>query len=122
VFDPPDDATLTPEHTAMYEMGGDTSGLVTVLVIARTTPLALSDAEVRGWFADVRPVQNPPRLDVVAWYDDGVLVRDEPTRGGSDKAEVVPQPALALQNVIARRIKPHADFVAAVQFGKRGAR
>ncbi len=106
-----------------YLMEGDTNGLITVILVARTTPLTLSDAEVRGWFADLAPVRNPPSLDVVAWYDNGVPVRDDPTRGGSAKAgEVEFQPAMALQNELTRRIKPHADFVTAVQFGKRGAR
>lgn len=105
-----------------YTMQGDTSGVITVVLVARATPLPLSDAEVRGWFADLAPVRNPPRLDVVAWYDNGVPVRDDPTRGGSDQAGAVFQPAMALQNELARRIKPHADFVAVVQFGKRGAR
>jgi hypothetical protein len=121
-FAPPDDPTLAPSDGKLYKMLGDTNGLVTIIVLARATPLELSDADITKWFADVPPVQNPLKLDVVAWYDNGVLVRDDPTRGGSEKVDVVSQPAMALQNVIARRIKPHADFVAAVQFGKRGVR
>jgi tRNA A-37 threonylcarbamoyl transferase component Bud32 len=105
-----------------YTLQGKREGMETLLLLARPTPLELSDAEVKGLFAGLkpqRPVQH--RLSAV-WFENGrVVERDEGRKSRHfDVVSDIDDPVLRMQGVLRQRLGPHAAFTTAVSFARLG--
>jgi serine/threonine protein kinase len=96
---------------------GAAAGTETVLMLARPTKLEATDAEVRAWFAGLRPV--PFQGDKAkVWFEDFDVLT-----GDRDRAPGMAGPGLdgprGLQAALRQRIG--AGFSRAVSFSRRGA-
>jgi hypothetical protein len=118
---PRDELSLPPSKTQGYKLTGDKEGMVTVLLLARPSPLDADDAAVRGWFAGVlpqRPVQNARSA---VWFENGRVVKnDERFKPRGFEETEVDDPVLRLQELLRERLQPQAPFTAAVSFARQG--
>ena len=125
VSNPPTSGTLPtaplPVHLGRTSKArlGNVAGTETVLMLARPTKLELPEAEVRKWFAGLRPV---PFLGDKArvWFEDFDVLRNDPDRAPG-KAEK-PDGPRALQQELRQRIGSEVMFSRAVSFSRRGAK
>ena len=98
---------------------GDNAGTETVLMLARPTKLEASDAEVKAWFAGLKPV--PFKGDKArVWFEDFDILRTDRDRapGMADLAE--DSSPLGLQATLRRRIGMSQGFSRAISFSRLG--
>jgi hypothetical protein len=106
---------------------GEAAAMETVLLLARPAPLAVPDAEVRGWFAGLRPLPLPAsptrRGHARAWFEGFDLVRDDPLRRGVgyDAGPAGADTPLGLQAMLRGRIGAEAAYSRAVSFARLGS-
>jgi tRNA A-37 threonylcarbamoyl transferase component Bud32 len=109
---------------------GAAAGMETVLMLARPAPLGVPDAEVRGWFAGLRPLPLPVPTagepsrgwHARAWFEGFDLVRDDPLRRGVgfDEGPAGADTPLGQQAVLRGRIGAEAGYSRAVSFARLG--
>jgi hypothetical protein len=112
---------LPPTAAKGYTISGDRPGMETLILVARTERLALTDEQIRGWFAGLpaqRPFQNP---ESAVWCEDGRIVTGDDSRRprGFEETDIA-DPVLRVQGLLRERIGPHAAGTAAVSFARLG--
>jgi serine/threonine protein kinase len=98
---------------------GDAEAMETVLLLACPERLDKSEAEIRGWFADLKPLPlRGARARV--WFENFDLLRNDVTRGISYDADLSePDTPLAQQVLLGKRIGS-AAFSRAISFARLG--
>jgi hypothetical protein len=112
---------LPQAATKGYKISGDQPGMETLILVARTERLGLTDEQIRLWFAGLpaqRPFQNP---ESAVWFENGRIVTDDGDRQkrGFDETAIA-DPVLRIQGLLKERIGPHAAATAAVSFARLG--
>jgi predicted Ser/Thr protein kinase len=109
-----------------FQVTGQADGMETVLMLARPTKLEAGEAEVQGWFRDLKPLAfGGP--DARVWFEDFDVLRADQSRfrmnrgfkyaGGLTSADG----PLGLQAELGRRIgKANAGYSRAVSFARVG--
>lgn len=101
-----------------YELLPGSAGVETLLMFARDTPLAVSDAEIEGWLKADPPAAGAGLPAEAVWLVNGETGRG--TRGNPfEKRVAVDSPVLRVQAVVRRHLQPHAVFTAGVCFPRR---
>jgi hypothetical protein len=116
------DLTLPPRATKGYTIGGSTSGMWTVLMLARETPWTVPDAEIRGMFAGLPPQRPVPNPRAAVWFENGRMVKNDEQRKPQFVEEDINDPVLRFQDLLRDRLQPQASFTAAVSFAKQSKR
>jgi serine/threonine protein kinase len=98
------------------------TGLETLLMLARSTPLTDTANEVQSWFADLPDGRPLPADNYRAWFEDFRLVKNDPARRALFEREDLGMPAFRLQGALQPRLASHAELIRAVSFAavKRG--
>lgn len=118
VLVPPDNPDLSPKEVNAMRIGGSKTGMESVLAVLRTDPWAAPDADIKGLFAGLEAEYGVPTEKTFVTYDNGVpVLTDERTRD-FDPAHPTAASQVQIQNLIARRLQPHAAFTTAVSFAK----
>jgi serine/threonine protein kinase len=92
------------------------TGLETLLMLARSTPLTDSAEEVQSWFAELPDGRPLPAENYRAWFEDFQLVKNDPTRRALFEREDLGMPAFRLQAALQPRLAGHAELIRAVSF------
>ena len=104
-----------------YQLPADTPGMVTLVLLARETPLPL-DVDPRAELGALRP-QKEQDLRATVWFENGEAVQDEPGRRAM-RFDVTRRddPVLAAQERIRSRLlgRHHFDYARAVSFACQG--
>jgi hypothetical protein len=120
---PTSDISLPKTRTNGYRLKENRQGMETLLLVARETVLPLSDAEVRKWFADLKPQRPIQNERAAVWFDNGQVVKDDPRRKRNDFAIEVglDDPVLRLQALLQERLQsPLVSYTSAVSFARLG--
>jgi hypothetical protein len=115
--------SLPPEFNKGFPIKGDKEGMETLLMLARPTPWALSDEEIRQLFAGLKPQRPVQDRYATVWFENGKIVERDPERTRQQfDTQRINDPVLELQEVLLRRLQPeHAAFTSAVSFAHAGA-
>jgi hypothetical protein len=102
-----------------YQLPADTPGMVTLVLLARETPL---DVDVRAKLGELRP-QKEQDLRATVWFENGEAVQDEPGRRAM-RFDVTRRddPVLGAQERIRSRLlgPRHFTYARAVSFACQG--
>jgi len=103
------------------KISGAKAGTETILMLARSTKLDSTDAEVKSWFAEVKPVPFKGERARV-WFEDFDILRTDVQRGPGmvDLAEA--GGPLGLQEALRKRIGPNSGFSRGVSFSRLGSK
>ncbi|MCE9563797.1 MAG: protein kinase, partial [Planctomycetes bacterium] len=105
-----------------FKIGGKDAGMETLQMIARTEPLTATDAEIQGWFRDLRPLAFAGEK-AKAWFEGFDLVKHDPLRapeyGGETGQDNSP---LGQQAILGQRIGKQSDFGRAISFSRLGSK
>jgi serine/threonine protein kinase len=105
-----------------WEILGPNAGMNALVMLARETPLDLTDDALKAMLAGVRAQRPSPSQHAAIWLENGQEVRDEPDRkrtfGTEEKA--LDSPIARMQAMIRDKLQPHADYTRAVMFAKAG--
>jgi hypothetical protein len=114
-----DKVTVAWPKGEVLTIDGTKPATETVLMLARPTKLELSDDQVRGWFAGLKPL---PFLGdkAVVWFEDFDVLIHDPDRAPG-KGAVLDGPR-GLQKVLQQRIGNAAVFSRAISFSRKGDR
>ncbi len=95
-------------------------GVATMVLLARTTPLDVSDEQLNAWLVKLPDLPLPAGSEEAAvWFDDYLEVRDPLRR--RTFGEVGSEDAFALwQGQLQQLVGKHADFQTAVSFARTG--
>jgi hypothetical protein len=114
------DLSLPRNLKTGYTVPGGTSGMWTMLLLARETQWTATDAEVQGLFAGLPPQRPVQGSRSVVWFENGRVKTDDPVLR---KVEFVEQkiddPVLRLQALLRDRLQPQASFTSAISFAKQ---
>jgi hypothetical protein len=119
---PESKVSLPEEANQGFKFRTPGTGLETLLMLARSTPLTDSAEAVRGWFASLPDGRRLPAETYRAWFEDFRLVKNEPSRRALFEREDLGLPAFRLQRALQPRLAGRAGLVRAVSFAavKRG--
>jgi serine/threonine protein kinase len=92
------------------------TGLETLLMLARTTPLTDPGEEVQKWFEALPEGRPLPAENYRAWFEDFRLVKNDPTRRATFERKDLGLPALRLQAALQPRLAGRAELIRAVSF------
>jgi hypothetical protein len=92
------------------------TGLETLVMLARATPLTESAEAVRGWFASLPDGRPLPDRNYRAWFEDFRLVKGDPGRRALFEREDLGLPAFRLQGALQPRLAGRAALIRAVSF------
>jgi serine/threonine protein kinase len=96
------------------------SGVATIVLLARATPLKEADEEIRGWFEALPELPLRPGGERgVVWFDDYVAVIGDGTRAGTLKVEKSGDPFAAWQGQLQQAVGPRAAFQTAISFARK---
>jgi serine/threonine protein kinase len=98
------------------------AGLETLVLLVRETPLP-ADVDLKGILAGLAE-QKPRSRDggLVAWFENGELVRDEPERAADLSGEVESKnPVVRINREVQDRMERHFGYTRAVTFGNQGS-
>jgi len=122
----PRDELSLPEEDAggVYPVDPGEPGMETLLLLAREAPLP-ADVDLAKVLAGLgkQDRRNQDELGEVAWFENGMLVKDDPDRAANLK-EISPasNPVLRLQGELKRRLGGQFAYTRAVTFGNLGGR
>jgi hypothetical protein len=94
------------------------AGLETLLLLMREQPLG-PDVDLREMLADIGRQPMGDERDV-AWFENGLPVRDEPERGLRLKSEALDNPVLRINALVQKRLGRHFSCTRGVTFANRG--
>jgi hypothetical protein len=105
-----------------WTIRGPWEGMMALVMLARQTPLDVTDEDLRALLGGVAAQRPLPGRRAAVWFEDGREVRDEPDRQRTiDFAEKdLNNPVVRLQTLIRQKLQPHADYTRAVTFAKEG--
>jgi serine/threonine protein kinase len=118
VLAPPDDPDLPLKQVNVFEIAGSERGMDSIIAVIRNERWELPDEKIQALFSGLEPDHQLANPKAFAAFDNGALVKSpERTR---DWNEAAPEnaPHLQIQNLIARKLQPHAAFTTAVSFAK----
>ena len=95
-----------------------TPGMETLVLLARETPLP-ADADLRAELGPLRP-QTLQALQATVWFENGMVVKDEPGRKADFNEEKLDDPVTATQEQIRSRLGRWFPYTRAVSFADRG--
>ena len=102
-----------------FAITGDAKGMETIVMLARSERLAVSDAEVQGWFAGLKPL--PFRgAQARVWFENFDVLRTDEKRGlkyGGDLSEV--GGPRRLQLALKQKVGP-VELARAISFARVG--
>jgi hypothetical protein len=103
-----------------YELPADTPGMVTLVLLARETPLP-PEVDLRAELGDLRP-QTEQDLRATVWFENGEAVQDDPGRRAMHfDVKRRNDPVLAAQERIrSRLLGRHFAYARAVSFACQG--
>jgi hypothetical protein len=111
---------LPEDPTRAADVPPDGTGMETVLLLVRDTPL---DMDLKGLLAGLPPQRRVMQRWPVVWFRNGEVVADERDRSAPDffgAPQPGQDPVLALQGLLRERLGTHCDYSRAVCFAKRG--
>jgi len=111
--------TLPAQPGTGWEMRASRSGMETLLLLARPSPLP-ADVDLRELLAAVPHVLIPCRPNAVR-FQDGRPWSEEKIRGPVlNRPTAINDPLLQLQQELVRRLRPHFELIHAVSFPVQG--
>jgi hypothetical protein len=112
---------LPETETEGWSFKGGKEGMEAFVLLARPTPLEADDETVRGWFKDVKPQKPVHNMRSAVWFDNGLLVTNDPgrTRANFNEREI-DDPVLRLQKLLRELKQGKAPFTTAVIIAKQG--
>jgi predicted Ser/Thr protein kinase len=112
---------LPPTAAKGYTISGEQPGMETLILIARTERLALSDEQVQAWFAGL-PAQRPFQdAQSAVWFENGrIVTADDNRRKRGFEETDINDPVLRVQGLLKDRIGPNAAATVAVSFARLG--
>jgi hypothetical protein len=104
-----------------YKASEAKPGVATLVLLARSTPLDVSDEVVRGWFQKLPDLPLPQGRDKgVVWFDDYQPVTGDRKRAGTIQVEDSDNPFAVWQGLLQRAVGDRAAFQTAVSFARIG--
>ena len=92
------------------------TGLDTLVMLARSKPLTASGNEVKAWFGALPEGRPLPSVDYKAWFENFLLVKNDPQRRATFEREDLNLPAFRLQAALQLTLAGKADLIRAVSF------
>jgi serine/threonine protein kinase len=105
-----------------WTIHGPRGGMNALVMLARETPLDLSDEQLQALFAGLPPQRPYPNRKAALWLENGQEIRDEPDRQRTfdfDESDLN-SPIMRLQTLLQKKLQPHAAYTRAVLFAKEG--
>jgi hypothetical protein len=104
-----------------FEITGDADGMETIVMLARSGPLAAADEEVQGWFAGLKPL--PFRGEKArVWFEDFDVLRADEKRGLKYEGDVAEAGGpRGLQLALKRKVGP-VELARAISFARVGSK
>jgi serine/threonine protein kinase len=105
-----------------WEMGPGKRGLETMVLLCRDDLLP-EDVDLKGLLGKFGPQPlGGQELTVVAWFENGDTVRDEPLRAPLAKPVEGGNPLERLNREVHRRVKEHFSYTRSITYGNEGDR
>jgi hypothetical protein len=120
--EPQTEVSLPPRADQGYTIREESSGMWTILLLARATPWTVPDEEIRGLFAGLPPQRPVPNPRAAVWFENGRVVKHDELRRPQFVEEEIDDPVLRLQGLLRERLQAHASFTAGVSFAKQAKR
>ena len=118
VLAPPDDASLKLNQVNAFEFTEAERGMESILVVVRNSRWDLPNEQIRDLFLGLKADHVLVSDKAFVAFDNGVAVPSGVRTRGFDVAAPVNAPHLQIQNLLARRLQPHAAYTTAVSFAK----
>jgi serine/threonine protein kinase len=105
-----------------FRVTGDSNGMETILMFARSSKLEASENEIRGWFANLKPL--PFRgIQARVWFENFDVLRKDTKRGFEIDGDVTAKDGpMGLQSTLEQRIGTKVEFSRAISFARIGAK
>lgn len=103
------------------KIGGDTAGMETILMLARSTPLETADDQVKAWFDGLHPLAFPGEKARI-WFENFDLLRNDLLRAPEFGDKIGQSGPLGMQDTLRRRIGANSAFSRAVSFARLGGK
>ena len=117
---PVDKLAVTDPNGKLIKISGKEPAIETILMLARSTPLEATDAEIQSWFDGLQALPFPGEKSRVYFDDFELVPPSDQLRGPvfGDKDYVAS--AVKMQERLRDRIGAHATFSSAVSFARKG--
>ena len=112
--------SLPETDNSIAPLGGGPAGIETLMLLTRDELLP-ADADLFQLFAEL-PVQKAVDTRAAAWFENGILVRNEVDRGPIrlDQAKESDDPVLKTQSMLKARLEKLFPYTRGVSFANRG--
>jgi hypothetical protein len=106
----------------VWKMGPGKRGLETMVLLCRDDPLP-EDVDLKAILGRFGPQPLAGQdAGVVAWFENGTTVRDEPRRAPLARPVKGGNPLERLNREVQRRVKGHFSYTRAITYGNEGDR
>jgi hypothetical protein len=114
---------LPEQLTKGFTITAGREGMETLILLARDTPLALDDDDLKRRLRGLPPQRPLQSARAAIWFEDGKVVENDQQRKRADfEISDINDPVLRLQERLRIDLQPLARYSAAVSFARQGGK